>query len=123
MKISEVQIKENCRKVHGESGALVEAFRIIKEKYEFALTAKINKDKTFRVILEVDRDWGEVMKEYYKIVNEKGELKGVATVDSLNNNKFIDRITDKCHQYVKVDKKTFLIEKRTYQNKTHKIIH
>ncbi len=56
MKISEVRIKKGCRKVHGQSGALEEAFRIIREKYEFALTAKINKDKTFHVILEVDRD-------------------------------------------------------------------
>ena len=63
------------------------------------------------------------MKEYYKIVNEKGELNGVATVDSPNNNNVINRITDKCHQYVKVDKKTFLIEKKVYQNKTHKIIY
>ncbi len=55
MQVTNVQIKPNCRKVHGTIGALEQAFKIIRDSYFRTVPAECNKNATFNLCLTVDR--------------------------------------------------------------------
>lgn len=56
MQVTNIEIKPNCRKVHGRIGALEQAFKIIRQRYWETTRVEINKDATFNLCLTVDRD-------------------------------------------------------------------
>jgi len=54
MKVTQAEIKKECRELHGNLGAIIEATKFIQEKYLFLLKAKCNKDKTIRIEIHID---------------------------------------------------------------------
>ncbi len=54
--ITSAIISKNCREVYGINGALKIAVNELIKKYEFAMSAKVNKDATIRIVMTVDRD-------------------------------------------------------------------
>ncbi len=50
-----IQITSNCRKIHGESGALDEAIKHIRKEYEELRIIKVNEKADFYLYLSVDR--------------------------------------------------------------------
>ena len=56
MQVTKVDIKKQCRETHGKSGALDEAFKIIKQRYDFTVNAECNENATFTLCLTVDRE-------------------------------------------------------------------
>lgn len=57
LQITNIEIRENCRKTHGKSGALKEAFKIIEEKYNSCVDLDVNKEATFNLCLTLDREF------------------------------------------------------------------
>ena len=55
IQVTNIQIKQNCRKTHGTRGALEEAIAIIKVKYFETVNTECNKAATFNLCLTVDR--------------------------------------------------------------------
>ena len=55
-KVTKVEIKKECRELHGQDGAIDEAIRFIKDKYNWILDADCNKDSTIRIEIYIDRD-------------------------------------------------------------------
>lgn len=55
MQVTNIEIKKECRKTHGKSGALDEAIKIITEKYNGCVDIEINKDATFNLCLTLER--------------------------------------------------------------------
>lgn len=55
IKVGEIIIAKNCRKVHGVSGAFDEACKRLKKRYSEALGYPVNKEADFRIIMNVER--------------------------------------------------------------------
>jgi len=55
IKVTEILITPTCRKNRTIDGALNEAFRITKEKYEETTQFKANNNATYHLVLTVDR--------------------------------------------------------------------
>jgi len=56
LQVTAVAIKKECRELHGTEGALEEAFKEIKKKYDFSVKAPANNKATFNLVLTVNRD-------------------------------------------------------------------
>ncbi len=56
MQVTATTITNNCRETHGQEKALEIALNEIRKKYEFTLSADVNKNATIRIVMTVDRD-------------------------------------------------------------------
>lgn len=54
IQVTRVEIKKNCRDLHGIDKALDEAFNIIKKRYIICANQEINKNATFFLYLTID---------------------------------------------------------------------
>jgi len=54
MKATQVEIKKECRELHGTEGAFDKAMDFLTEKYYFLLSAGVNQDKTIRIEIHID---------------------------------------------------------------------
>jgi len=56
MQVTNIQIKKECREMHGKISAFDIAIDIIRRRYLECMEADCNKDATFNICLTVDRD-------------------------------------------------------------------
>jgi len=56
IQVTKVDIKKECREIHGKDGAFDEAVKIIKQRYDFTVNAECNENATFVLCLTVDRE-------------------------------------------------------------------
>ena len=54
-KLYQIEIKKDCRELHGVDGALDKAFEILRDRFKLFCPEKDSTNKTFRLELHIDK--------------------------------------------------------------------